>query len=136
MMLAKDLGVELAHHGIRVNTISLGFVDSDQIRNIRGAKPSKRKGEQMWLALPDQRLSKQSLCPPCSLYQKTSNAEYFVWCLGFQGRWDSCCEATTFAWNGICRLSVLNSRPSLSSASFLVQMLTTFNSQSEPCSLK
>ncbi|THV65514.1 hypothetical protein D6D28_09040 [Aureobasidium pullulans] len=68
MMLAKVLGVELASHGIRVNTISPGFVDSDQTRNIRDAKPSKREGEQMWLAPPNQRLSKQSDLTGAAVY--------------------------------------------------------------------
>ncbi|WPH03955.1 Hypothetical protein R9X50_00683800 [Acrodontium crateriforme] len=68
MMLAKVLGVELAPHGIRVNTISPGFVDSDQTRNIREAKPSKREGEQMWLAPPNQRLSKQSDLTGAAIY--------------------------------------------------------------------
>jgi sorbose reductase len=68
MQLAKVLGVELAPHGIRVNTISPGFVDSDQTRNIREAKPSKREGEQMWLAPPNQRLSKQSDLTGAAVY--------------------------------------------------------------------
>ncbi|KAK0388023.1 hypothetical protein NLU13_4267 [Sarocladium strictum] len=56
LMLAKALAVELAPHGIRINTISPGFVDSDMTRNVRESK-SKREGEQMWLAPPMQRLS-------------------------------------------------------------------------------
>jgi sorbose reductase len=60
LQLAKVLGVELAPHGIRVNTISPGFVDSDQTRDIRQAKASEKEGEQMWLAPPNQRLSQQS----------------------------------------------------------------------------
>lgn len=59
LMLAKALAVELAPHNIRVNTISPGFVDSDMTRNVRATK-SKREGDQMWLAPPNQRLSTQS----------------------------------------------------------------------------
>ncbi|TPX17840.1 uncharacterized protein E0L32_002941 [Thyridium curvatum] len=59
LMLAKALAVELAPHNIRVNTISPGFVDSDMTRNVRAMK-SKREGDQMWLAPPNQRLSTQS----------------------------------------------------------------------------
>ncbi|KAJ4368736.1 hypothetical protein N0V83_005818 [Neocucurbitaria cava] len=59
LMLSKALGVELAKHGIRVNTISPGFVDSEMTRNVRASK-SKREGDQMWLAPPLQRLSTQN----------------------------------------------------------------------------
>lgn len=59
MMLSKVLAVELAPHKIRVNTISPGFVDSDMTRNVRTTK-SKREGDQMWLAPPNQRLSTQN----------------------------------------------------------------------------
>ncbi|KIV94174.1 hypothetical protein PV10_01963 [Exophiala mesophila] len=59
MMLSKVLAVELAPHQIRVNTISPGFVDSDMTRNVRATK-SKREGDQMWLAPPNQRLSTQN----------------------------------------------------------------------------
>ncbi|KAH8719252.1 hypothetical protein GQ44DRAFT_687785 [Phaeosphaeriaceae sp. PMI808] len=59
LMLSKALGVELAKHGIRVNTISPGFVDSEMTRNVRATK-SKREGDQMWLAPPLQRLSTQN----------------------------------------------------------------------------
>ncbi|KAF4973611.1 hypothetical protein FSARC_151 [Fusarium sarcochroum] len=55
-MLSKALAVELAPKNIRVNTISPGFVDSEMTRDVRAAK-SKREGEQMWLAPPNQRLS-------------------------------------------------------------------------------
>ena len=58
-MLAKALAVELAPHGIRINTISPGFVDSDMTRSVRASK-TKREGEQMWLAPPMQRLSTQN----------------------------------------------------------------------------
>ncbi|KAF9698426.1 hypothetical protein EKO04_003508 [Ascochyta lentis] len=59
LMLSKALGVELAKHGIRVNTISPGFVDSEMTRNVRASK-DKREGDQMWLAPPLQRLSTQN----------------------------------------------------------------------------
>jgi sorbose reductase len=59
LMLSKALGVELAKHGIRVNTISPGFVDSEMTRNVRTSK-TKREGDQMWLAPPLQRLSTQT----------------------------------------------------------------------------
>ncbi|KAM5341244.1 hypothetical protein ACJ41O_015353 [Fusarium nematophilum] len=59
MMLSKALAVELAPHNIRVNTISPGFVDSEMTRKVRELK-SKREGEQMWLAPPNQRLSTQN----------------------------------------------------------------------------
>ncbi|KAF4470454.1 D-arabinitol 2-dehydrogenase [Fusarium albosuccineum] len=59
MMLSKVLAVELAPHNIRVNTISPGFVDSEMTRTVRELK-SKREGEQMWLAPPNQRLSTQN----------------------------------------------------------------------------
>lgn len=59
LMLSKALAVELAPKNIRVNTISPGFVDSDMTRNVREHK-SKREGEQMWLAPPNQRLSTQN----------------------------------------------------------------------------
>lgn len=59
MMLSKVLAVELAPHKIRVNTISPGFVDSEMTRTVREHK-SKREGDQMWLAPPNQRLSNQS----------------------------------------------------------------------------
>ncbi|KAI8245448.1 hypothetical protein K4K57_000140 [Colletotrichum sp. SAR 10_99] len=58
-MLSKALAVELAPHQIRVNTISPGFVDSEMTRKVRELK-SKREGEQMWLAPPNQRLSTQN----------------------------------------------------------------------------
>ncbi|KAJ4246318.1 hypothetical protein NW762_013669 [Fusarium torreyae] len=58
-MLSKALAVELAPKNIRVNTISPGFVDSEMTRDVRAAK-SKREGEQMWLAPPNQRLSTQN----------------------------------------------------------------------------
>ncbi|KAI8716129.1 hypothetical protein NCS52_00905800 [Fusarium sp. LHS14.1] len=58
-MLSKALAVELAPKNIRVNTISPGFVDSEMTRNVRAMK-SKREGEQMWLAPPNQRLSTQN----------------------------------------------------------------------------
>lgn len=59
MMLSKVLAVELAPHKIRCNTISPGFVDSEMTRSVRDTK-SKREGDQMWLAPPNQRLSNQS----------------------------------------------------------------------------
>ncbi|KAF5672049.1 sorbose reductase sou1 [Fusarium heterosporum] len=59
LMLSKALAVELAPKNIRVNTISPGFVDSDMTRNVREHK-SKREGEQMWMAPPNQRLSTQN----------------------------------------------------------------------------
>ncbi|KAG4430279.1 hypothetical protein IFR05_014243 [Cadophora sp. M221] len=59
MMLSKVLAVELAPHKIRCNTISPGFVDSEMTRSVRSEK-SKREGDQMWLAPPNQRLSNQS----------------------------------------------------------------------------
>ncbi|KAJ4151181.1 hypothetical protein LMH87_011896 [Akanthomyces muscarius] len=68
MMLAKVLGVELAPHGIRVNTISPGFVDSDMTRSVREAKSVKREGEQMWLAPPNQRLSQQDDLTGAAVY--------------------------------------------------------------------
>ncbi|CAI6059967.1 hypothetical protein V2G26_015801 [Clonostachys chloroleuca] len=58
-MLSKALAVELAPQKIRVNTISPGFVDSEMTRSVRDLK-SKREGEQMWLAPPNQRLSTQN----------------------------------------------------------------------------
>lgn len=60
LMLSKALAVELAPHNIRVNTISPGFVDSEMTRNVRESKSSKKEGEQMWLAPPNQRLSTQN----------------------------------------------------------------------------
>lgn len=57
LMLSKALAVELAPHGVRVNTISPGFVESDMTRMVRESKTSKREGDQMWLAPPNQRLS-------------------------------------------------------------------------------
>lgn len=68
MMLAKVLGVELAPHGIRVNTISPGFVDSEMTKNVREAKASRREGEQMWLAPPNQRLSTQNDLTGAAIY--------------------------------------------------------------------
>lgn len=59
LMLSRALAVELAPHGIRVNTISPGFVDSAMTRNVRESK-SRREGDQMWLAPPLQRLSTQN----------------------------------------------------------------------------
>lgn len=67
MMLSRVLGVELAPHGIRVNTISPGFVDSDMTRNVRATK-SQREGEQMWLAPPNQRLSTQNDLTGAAIY--------------------------------------------------------------------
>ncbi|KAJ1328051.1 sorbose reductase [Microdochium nivale] len=58
-MLAKALAVELGPKGIRVNTISPGFVDSQMTRDVRDSK-TKREGEQMWLAPPMKRLSTQN----------------------------------------------------------------------------
>lgn len=58
-MLAKALAVELGPKGIRVNTISPGFVDSQMTRDVREAK-TKREGDQMWLAPPMKRLSTQN----------------------------------------------------------------------------
>jgi len=66
-MLNKVLGVELAPHGIRVNSISPGFVDSDMTRNVRETK-SKREGEQMWMAPPNQRLSTQNDLTGAAVY--------------------------------------------------------------------
>lgn len=68
MMLAKVLGVELAPLGIRVNTISPGFVDSEMTKNVREAKASRREGEQMWLAPPNQRLSTQNDLTGAAIY--------------------------------------------------------------------
>lgn len=68
MTLAKVLGVELAPHGIRVNTISPGFVDSEMTKNVREAKASRREGEQMWLAPPNQRLSTQNDLTGAAIY--------------------------------------------------------------------
>ncbi|CAK7203041.1 hypothetical protein SEUCBS139899_005770 [Sporothrix eucalyptigena] len=59
LMLAKALAVELAPRGIRVNTISPGFVDSAMTQSVRDIK-SKREGDQMWLAPPNQRMSTQN----------------------------------------------------------------------------
>ncbi|OJJ54435.1 hypothetical protein ASPSYDRAFT_35142 [Aspergillus sydowii CBS 593.65] len=59
LMLSKALAVELAPQGIRVNTISPGFVDSDMTRTVRELK-SKAEGDQMWLAPPMGRLSTQN----------------------------------------------------------------------------
>lgn len=58
-MLAKALAVELGPKGIRVNTISPGFVDSQMTRDVRASK-TKREGDQMWLAPPMKRLSTQN----------------------------------------------------------------------------
>lgn len=66
-MLCKALGVELAPKGIRVNSISPGFVDSDMTRNVRKHK-SEREGEQMWLAPPNQRLSTQNDLTGAAIY--------------------------------------------------------------------
>ncbi|KAH8169367.1 enoyl-(Acyl carrier protein) reductase domain-containing protein [Sarocladium implicatum] len=66
-MLVKALGVELAPKGIRVNSISPGFVDSEMTRNVRASK-SKREGEQMWLAPPNQRLSTQNDLTGAAVY--------------------------------------------------------------------
>ncbi|OAA64022.1 NAD(P)-binding domain protein [Cordyceps fumosorosea ARSEF 2679] len=52
MMLARALAVELAPRGVRVNTISPGFVDSEMTRRVREAKAVRREGEQMWLPPP------------------------------------------------------------------------------------
>ena len=59
LMLARALAVELAPHGIRVNTISPGYVDSEMTRSVRAIK-SKREGDQMWLSPPLKRLSTQN----------------------------------------------------------------------------
>ncbi|EGX90352.1 short-chain dehydrogenase, putative [Cordyceps militaris CM01] len=67
LMLARVLGVELAPHGIRVNTISPGFVDSEMTRNVRATK-SGREGEQMWRAPPNQRLSRQDDLTGAAVY--------------------------------------------------------------------
>lgn len=66
-MLTKVLGVELAPKGIRVNSISPGFVDSEMTRKVRELK-SKREGEQMWLAPPNQRLSTQNDLTGAAVY--------------------------------------------------------------------
>lgn len=66
-MLTKVLGVELAKHSIRVNSISPGFVDSDMTRRVRDTK-NKREGEQMWLAPPNQRLSTQNDLTGAAVY--------------------------------------------------------------------
>ncbi|KAK2593875.1 hypothetical protein QQS21_008395 [Conoideocrella luteorostrata] len=60
LMLSKALAVELAPRGIRVNTISPGFVDSEMTRAVRASKSSSREGEQMWLAPPNRKLSTQN----------------------------------------------------------------------------
>ncbi|KAH6689891.1 hypothetical protein F5X68DRAFT_167512 [Plectosphaerella plurivora] len=74
-MLCKVLGVELAPHGIRVNSISPGFVDSDMTRNVRETK-SKREGEQMWLAPPNQRLSSQNDLTGAAIYLLSDAARH------------------------------------------------------------
>ncbi|RMD41168.1 hypothetical protein DV735_g3957, partial [Chaetothyriales sp. CBS 134920] len=74
-MLAKVLAVELAPHGIRVNTISPGFVDSDMTRNVRASK-SKREGEQMWLSPPNQRLSTQNDLTGAIIYLLSDAAKH------------------------------------------------------------
>ncbi|RMZ77466.1 hypothetical protein DV738_g4373, partial [Chaetothyriales sp. CBS 135597] len=74
-MLAKVLAVELAPHGIRVNTISPGFVDSDMTRNVRAHK-SKREGEQMWLSPPNQRLSTQNDLTGAIIYLLSDAAKH------------------------------------------------------------
>ncbi|CAH0024379.1 unnamed protein product [Clonostachys rhizophaga] len=67
LMLAKALGVELAKHNIRVNSISPGFVDSDMMQAVR-ATNNKREGDQVILAPPLKRLSTQNDLTPALVY--------------------------------------------------------------------
>ncbi|KAM0325227.1 hypothetical protein ACHAPQ_008103 [Fusarium lateritium] len=75
LMLSKALAVELAPNNIRVNTISPGFVDSDMTRNVREHK-SKREGEQMWMAPPNQRLSTQNDLTGAVIYLLSDAAKH------------------------------------------------------------
>ncbi|KAM0190708.1 hypothetical protein ACHAPI_009234 [Fusarium lateritium] len=75
LMLSKALAVELAPKNIRVNTISPGFVDSDMTRNVREHK-SKREGEQMWMAPPNQRLSTQNDLTGAVIYLLSDAAKH------------------------------------------------------------
>ncbi|KIW45115.1 uncharacterized protein PV06_03529 [Exophiala oligosperma] len=58
-MLSKALGVELAPHKIRVNTISPGFVDSEMLQRVKAAK-GPQEAEQLEISPPLKRLSNQN----------------------------------------------------------------------------
>ncbi|KAH6645430.1 putative short-chain dehydrogenase [Truncatella angustata] len=75
LMLMKALAVELAPHNIRVNSISPGFVDSQMTRDVRELK-SKREGEQMWMAPPNQRLSTQNDLTGAVIYLLSDAAKH------------------------------------------------------------
>jgi sorbose reductase len=59
LVLSRMLGVELAPHNIRVNSISPGFVNSKMLRDVRDSKPP-HLAAQMVEAAPLKRLSEQN----------------------------------------------------------------------------
>ncbi|KAG9504987.1 hypothetical protein J7337_001953 [Fusarium musae] len=67
LMLTKALGVELAKHNIRVNSISPGYVDSQMFRDVL-ATQSERDAKQPYQAPPLRRLSDPNDLTPAIIY--------------------------------------------------------------------
>jgi sorbose reductase len=67
LMLTKALGVELAKHNIRVNSISPGYVDSQMFRDVL-ATQSERDAKQPFHAPPLRRLSDPNDLTPAIIY--------------------------------------------------------------------
>ena len=74
-MLAKALAIELAKYKIRVNTISPGFIDSDQTKAIRDLKNAV-EGRQMWEAPPLRRIGTQNDLTGAVVYLLSDASSY------------------------------------------------------------
>ena len=77
LMLTKALGVELAPHNIRVNSISPGFVDSEMLQKVKAAK-GPQEAEQLAISPPMKRLSNQNDLTGAIIYLLSDAARYPV----------------------------------------------------------
>jgi len=75
LMLMKALGVELAPHNIRVNSISPGFVDSDMLQKVKAAK-GPQEAEQLAISPPMKRLSNQNDLTGAIIYLLSDAARF------------------------------------------------------------
>ncbi|KEF63567.1 uncharacterized protein A1O9_01545 [Exophiala aquamarina CBS 119918] len=75
LMLTKALGVELAPHNIRVNSISPGFVDSEMLQKVKAAK-GPQEAEQLEISPPMKRLSNQNDLTGAIIYLLSDAARF------------------------------------------------------------